>query len=103
MKPVTLFVTITAAIIVGTLAADYIRVRLVGNAARTALQQLPDVGQPRHTTATTNNRINSREGIALLRRCNEFRAAYLDNGGSFAQEQRDAACERYDEYITTGR
>ena len=59
--------------------------------------------QEHRVFATEADRMNSKQGIDLLRRCDEFTQFHENHPGDYAREQRDEACERYESFVRTGR
>ena len=52
---------------------------------------------------TKRQRAESKVGRDLLRRCDEFTEFYRDHPGSYAMQERDKACEKYSDFVLTGR
>lgn len=100
----------TAAVFLGALAArfayTYVLLDATGRTMATiserTREQLLEQQKSRHAAARAARSQSSR-GRDLERRCEEFAAAFEANGGAFAAEQRALSCNRYEQYLETGR
>jgi hypothetical protein len=110
MKTPALFLAITAAVFIGSLAAratyDYWLLRVT---AITVADTLAEKTATRRALTETNavadrqRRADSPTGRDLIRRCGEFTTAAATLRTAYANEQKQIACARSSDYIEAGR
>lgn len=106
MTTFTKLVAVGVALFLASLGARLVYTRIMLDAATEALESVNAQAQQvtaRQQARAQAQRAESRRGQDLRRRCEEFRQAYAANGGTYALEQTELACTRYERYVVTGR